>query len=140
MNFEKKNIPLYLGFFLVVVVVSQIGSKVGEYFEKGKIDDEYDLIRKYLLNDSPLYAYNKPKLWIHTKYEKNSRFWTSFSSRSTYDLNQPYIHLTVKSIIDHCGDDFNICLIDDDSFTKLLPSFNTNIDTMVEPFKLFLQE
>ena len=26
-----------------------------------------------------------------------------FHSRSSTDLNQPYIHLTIKSIINHCG-------------------------------------
>lgn len=140
MKLESKNIPLYLGFFLVVVVVSQLGNKVGDFFEKQKDNDEYDLIRKYLLNDNPLTGYNKPKLWIHTKYEKNSRFCRSFHSRCSYDLNQPYIHLCVKSIIDHCGDDFNICLIDDDSFSKLIPDFNTKIDAMVEPFKTNMRE
>lgn len=140
MSFDKKNIPLYFGFFLVVIVVSQIGSKIGNYFDKQNDNDEYDLIRKYLLNDSPLVGYNKPKLWVHTKYERNSRFWKSFGSTSSYDLNQPYIHLCVKSIIENCGDSFDICLIDDESFSKLIPNFNTKIVNIAEPFRSNVRE
>jgi len=81
------------------------------------------MIQMYLLNESPLYGNNKPKLWIHTKYERNARFWKSFQSRSSTDLNQPYLHLTVQSLVEKNNQDFHICLIDDDSFEKLLPSW-----------------
>jgi hypothetical protein len=94
--------------------------------------DEDELIRKYLLNDHPLYGLNRPKLWIHTTYEYNARKWQSFGSRSSTDLNQPYIHLTVKSIINQCGNDFNICLIDDDSFSRLLPTWKYRVTSMPE--------
>lgn len=102
--------------------------------------DEYENVKQYLLNQSPLYGYNRPKIWIHTKYEYNSRKWKSFYSRSSYDLNQPYIHLTIKSIINHCGDDFNICLIDDDSFAKLIPSWDIDMSKTIEPVKSHLRE
>ena len=98
-------------------------------------NDEYEIIRKYLLNDSPLYGYNRPKLWIHSKYEINARKWKDFYSRNTNDLNQPYLHLTIKAFINHCGDDFNVCLIDDDSFSKLLPSWDIDLNTVAEPMK-----
>ncbi len=108
---------------------------VTNYKKSLEPNDEYDMIKKYLLNDSPLYGYNRPKLWIHTKYEINSRKWKDFYSRNTVDLNQPYIHLTVKTIIDHCGDDFNICLIDDETFSKLIPSWDIDLTTVAEPMK-----
>jgi hypothetical protein len=92
-------------------------------------------VQDYLLNESPLYGYNRPKLWIHSKYEINARKWKDFYSRNTTDLNQPYMHLTIKSIINHCGEDFNICLIDDESFNRLLPSWEVNVETMAEPMK-----
>jgi hypothetical protein len=100
-----------------------------------KHTDDYELVKKYLLNDSPLYGYNKPKLWIHSKYEINARNWQDFSSRNTTDLNQPYLLLTIKSIIDHCSDDFNICLIDDETFSKLIPTWDVDLTTMAEPMK-----
>ena len=93
-----------------------------------------------MLNDSPLYGYNRPKIWIHTKYEVNARKWKDFYSRNTTDLNQPYIHLTIKTIIDHCGKDFNICLIDDESFSKLLPSWDIDLNLVAEPNKAYLRE
>ena len=39
------------------------------------------MIKLYLLNDSPLYGQNKPKIWIHSKYELNARKWRDFQSR-----------------------------------------------------------
>jgi hypothetical protein len=130
--FETKNIYYYLFVFSVVTVVGYFGSKVRQQFDNG---DEYELIRKYLLNDSPLYGYNRPKIWIHTKYEKNARKWKSFYSRNSYDLNEPYIHLTIKTIINHCGKDFNICLIDDETFSKLIPSWKIDLTKCPEPMK-----
>jgi hypothetical protein len=87
----------------------------------------------YLLNDSPLYGFNKPKLWIHTKNEINARKWKSFQSRNTTDLNQPFIHLTIKTIVNHCSNDFNICLIDDQTFEKLLPNWDVQLSQVAEP-------
>ena len=132
MLFDSKNVYLYVFALSLVAVASYVGNKFKSQF----VDrDEYDLVRKYLLNESPLYGNNKPKIWIHTKYEYNARVWKSFHSRSSMDLNQPYIHLTIKSIVDHCGDDFHICLIDDNTFSKLIPSWDVNLSLIAEPFK-----
>lgn len=132
MLFNAKNMYLYVFALSLVAVASYVGNKFKNQF---KDKDEYDLVRQYLLNESPLYGNNKPKIWIHTKYEYNSRVWKSFQSRSSMDLNQPYIHLTIKSIVDHCGDDFHICLIDDNTFSKLIPSWDVDLTTLAEPFK-----
>ena len=137
MIFTSKNASYYLVTFVILAASSYL---IGKYVQAFEPNDEYDMIRKYLLNDSPLYGYNRPKLWIHTKYEINSRRWKDFYSRNTTDLNQPYIHLTIKTIIDHCGDDFNVCLIDDDSFSKLLPSWDVNLATMAEPMREHFRE
>ena len=132
MLFNAKNMYLYVFALALVAVASYVGDKFKNQF---KDRDEYDLVRQYLLNESPLYGNNKPKIWIHTKYEYNSRVWKSFQSRSSMDLNQPYIHLTIKSIVDHCGDDFHICLIDDNTFSKLIPSWDVDLTKLAEPFK-----
>lgn len=137
--FDPKNIFHYMIAFSIIVGVSYFANKYKDSLEDSNRDD-YDLIKKYLLNDSPLYGYNKPKLWIHTKYEQNARKWKSFYSRNTTDLNQPYIHLTVKTIVNHCGNDFNVCLIDDDVFSKLIPAWDIDVSNMVEPMKTHYRE
>lgn len=129
---NSKNVYHYLFAFSVIVVASYFANKVKNSFQD---NDEYELIKKYLLNDSPLYGFNKPKIWIHTKYEINARKWKSFYSRNSTDLNEPYIHLTIKTIINHCGNDFNICLIDDETFSKLIPSWDIDLKSVAEPFK-----
>jgi len=137
MLFSSKNTSTYFFTLGIVFVASYFANKFKQNFET---NDEYELIKKYLLNDSPLYGHNRPKIWIHTKYEVNARKWKDFYSRNTTDLNQPYIHLTIKTIIDQCGKDFNICLIDDESFSKLLPSWDVDLNKVAEPNKAHLRE
>ena len=121
----------------IVLIASYFGTQLKQGFglEEDTSKKDYELIKKYILNDSPLYGFNRPKLWIHSKYEVNARNWESFGSRNSKDLNQPYLSYTVKTIIDSCGDDFHICLIDDNSFEKLIPGFDMNIDNIPEPLK-----
>jgi hypothetical protein len=130
--FSSKNTSHYLFAFGAIAVISIIGMYSKQSFQT---NDEYDLIKKYLLNESPLYGFNKPKLWIHSKYEVNSRHWKSFQSRNSTDLNQPYLHLTIKTIINHCGNDFNICLIDDDTFSRLIPSWDIDLKNVAKPMR-----
>lgn len=137
MLFSSKNISTYIFTLGIVFIASHFANKYKQNFET---NDEYELIKKYLLNDSPLYGYNRPKIWVHSKNEVNARKWKDFYSRNTTDLNQPYIHLTIKTIIDHCGKDFNICLIDDETFSKLIPSWDIDITKMAEPHKTHFRE
>ena len=135
--FDSSRITTSLLFFGAAIV---IGYVVNKFTPDYKDSNDYELIKKYVLNESPLYGYNRPKLWIHTKYEINARKWKDFYSRNSTDLNQPYIHLTIKSIINHCGNDFNICLIDDESFSKILPEWDIDILRAPEPFKTHYRE
>lgn len=130
----SKNMNHYLIALVIIGIATYFGNQFKDRFNT-KEQDEYEMIKKYLLNDSPLYGFNKPKIWIHSKYEVNARKWRDFSSRNTTDLNEPYIHLTIKSIINHCWNNFHICLIDDETFSKLIPSWNIDLNTIAEPFR-----
>ena len=133
MLFNTKNVTHYVIAFGLIIGATSLLNNVKQNFDTN--DEDYKLIKDYLLNESPLYGSNRPKMWIHSRYEINARNWKDFSSRNTDNLNQPYLHLTIKSIINHCGNDFNICLIDDESFNKLLPSWDVNVRNMAEPMK-----
>lgn len=105
--------------------------------------NDYDAIQKYLLNETQLDelgASDKPIMWIHIPLEYNARNWQSFGSRSSYDLNQPYLYLTVKSIIRHCDDSFRICLIDDASFKKLIPGLNIDLTRVADPVLGYIRQ
>ena len=129
-----KNAPHYILTLSLVMLASYVGKQFKQNFSE-RTNDDYELIQKYLLNETPLYGFNKPKIWIHTIYEINARNWKSFGSRNTMDLNQPYLHLTIQSIIDHCSRDFHICLIDDNTFSNLIPGWGVDITTMPDPIK-----
>jgi len=134
---DPKNIFRYAVILTVLAVTGYIGSQIKQKYATSDPEKEYELVRKYLLNDSPLYGNNKPKLWIHSKYEVNARNWQSFGSPNNSDLNQPYLHMTVNSVVHHCSDDFHIMLINDDSFAKLLPDWEYgDMSQVAEPLKM----
>jgi len=103
--------------------------------------DSYESLKNYLLNqDTNLDTVKKPILWIHVPYEYNSRNWLDFYSRSSLQLNQPYLYLCVKSIIMHCKDSFFICIIDDKSFDRLLPNWDINMSLFSNPILHYMRQ
>ena len=100
-----------------------------ELFES---NEHYQLVSDYFIGEQM--SKRKPILWIHTSTELNARNWDSFYSRNNKKLNQPYLQITMKSIYDKCKDSFNVCLIDDDIFRRLL-SWNIDLEDLAEPMK-----
>ena len=132
---------VYLKYLLYFIVLVAVGIVYDKYKQKqGLTEDQknYDLVKKYLLNDETILG-NKPILWIHTVRDVNARHWPSFLSRNTTDLNQPYIGMCIESIIKHCGDSFNVVLIDDHSFDKVIPGWNVSIADAADPVKSHLR-
>ncbi len=121
--------------FSLVMFASFFGNKFRKTFIDHEHADDYEMVKKYLLNDSAMYGNNRPKIWIHSKYEVNARKWKNFMSRTSTDLNQPYLYLTIQSIINHCGEDFHICLVDDESFEKLIPTWTMDLRHVPEPMR-----
>ena len=136
----------YVIFFIILFGLSY-------FYKQLKLDEDtntsayyYRMVNKHLLNINSLGGNNKPYLWIHLHAdntiipEVNSRNWISFKSRNTKDVNQPYQYLTIKSIIDKCGDDFNITLIDDESFKKIIPNWSVDLKTVANPIRTHIRE
>jgi hypothetical protein len=134
---------------LRLIIILIIFMALSGLYKKLKLNDDmttnqyyHKMIDKYLLNKNALGMGNKPILWIYVHNdspvipEVNSRFWLNFGSRATKNFNQPYQYLTIKSIIDKCGSDFNICLIDDAAFKVLLPNWSINLQTIAIPMRV----
>ena len=119
--------------FFILIVLGILYKRFEDKRIKEEDGDIYESIQKYLLDDDTLGKSKKPILWIHVPYEYNSRNWLSFGSRSSLDLNQPYLYLTVRSIIKNCDESFTICIIDDTSFKRLIPGWNVNMTTISDP-------
>ena len=127
-----------LKFFFLFIILTVIGFFYDKYKRKIVILEEQlnqTYIQKFLLTENTILSKHKPILWIHKKHKINTRKWDSFFSRSNTDLNQPYIHLCIRSIIKTCGNTFNICLVDDDSFSKVIPNWNISLDNLAEPIR-----
>jgi len=119
--------------FFILIVLGFLYRRFEDKRMREENKDNYDAIQKYLLDDVTLGKSKKPILWIYVPYEYNSRNWSSFGSRSSYDLNQPYLYLTVRSIIKKCDESFTICIFDDNSFQKLIPDWKIDMTRLSDP-------
>lgn len=108
------------------------------YTKKHLQSHKYDIVSKYLLQEIP--SDGRDIIWIHIDESINARKWLHWGSRNTTSVNQPYIHLTLKSIIENANGNFKVCLVDDNSFSKLLPDFSLQLSAIPEPSKLYIRK
>ena len=129
---------------ITVLMLLALGYIYNQYRSRMDYEDQkhdMSLIKKFLIDEDNevniknLGSMKKPIIWIHIEYNYNSRNWCSFGSRSSHELNMPYIYLTLQSIVDKCGDDFFICILDDYSFAKILPDYNVDLDKVGDPVR-----
>jgi len=134
--------PLMKCIFIIIIIIVFIYSY--QNAEKDILTDpiskQYKMLEDYLLRDSSLAQSKKPIMWIHIDFNINSRNWINFHSRNTLNLNQPYFYLTLKNIIDKCGDSFEITIIDDSTFSKIIPGWNINMNTLSPPVKNHIRQ
>ena len=134
MNYTKLILSVGL-----LLLIGYLYDKYKTNLDKDKQFEDFEIVQKYLLGESKeiseLRNSSKPILWIPINYEKNSRNWESFFSRSNSNLNLPYFYFTLKSLIKKNANDFNICIIDDSTITKLLErqEFDFNLERISDP-------
>jgi hypothetical protein len=136
MKISPKQILMVLLLLVIGYCYSMYSGKINQETEK----EEKLLIQQFLANDVNNMDVKKPFLWIPIEYEINQRDWLDFGSRNTMNLNQPYLYLTIRSIIEKCGDSFNICIIDDNVFNKLLPNWSIHVGRLTSPLKPHMRE
>lgn len=127
---------MFVNYIVIAVIIIALGIIYQKFCEKQSLivpSDSHNEIKKYLLNESSLANNKKPIMWVYIPYEYNSREWLSFGSRTSCNLNQPYLYLTVRSIIQQCDESFFICLIDDSSFANLIPNWNIDMTRISDP-------
>ena len=124
----------YFSIFIILTVLGYLYEKYKLKYVPDEELDKYDMVRKFLLNGGPGLG-DKPILWIHTAHPINHRYWPSFGSRNTRLLNQPYKVSCVETVVKHCSKSFNIVLIDDYSFEKLLKGWRIDMDKLANPVK-----
>ena len=120
--------------FLYVFIVVLFCILIHKYYKK-RYDNNVIEFKKenvdidvYFFSELYLKKSKNRKLWLHLPFEKNSREWESFGSRSSHKLNLAYMSLCIKSIIDWCGQTYDIIIYDDTNIPAILP--NTKVDLM----------
>lgn len=134
--FSKKfleNATHYGSGIFLLLVVAYLYDRYKQKENELEYYENQAIVQKYLLNKD--FNGDKPFLWIPLIHELNSRQWITNNSRTSFNLNQPYLESTVQSIIKYCSKDFNICILDDDSYGKLLPNWSIVLTEVPEPIR-----
>jgi hypothetical protein len=124
----------------ILLSVSIIYDRFKLYAQQDEDMKNYYAVKQYLVTDSTLAKSKLPILWIYIDYQQNSRWWQNFYSRNSSDLNQPYLYLTIKSIIDRCSSHFNVCIIDDLTLTNIIPGWNIDLAKTSSPIREKLRD
>lgn len=66
----------------------------------------------------------KPYIWIYLEEEYNSKKWPTFGSRLTLNNMESYLIICLYSIYKHCGQSFNIIVLNDQNIFTYLPDLN----------------
>ena len=136
MLYIMMKIQRLLSAFIIITAIGILYDKYKQKYDPEPEKVQFDLIQRYLLNEPGFNRdNNKPLMWVFTDHEINSSHWEDFASRNTNNLNQPYIHMCIELIIKWCGESFNICLINSDSFDKLLKDWTINVNELSEPIR-----
>ena len=146
MDFSKVNYNNLIISILILFAAGYVYDKFQLNISTSDKVYELNIIKKYLLNEhsdftlEQLSSIKKPILWIPIDYEKNSRKWESFGTRNSNDLNQDYLYLTLRSIINKNSDYFHIILIDDDSYKLLLDNWSIELNKIGDPQKTYFRK
>lgn len=139
LKISKDTIIKLGGLMVVLMGLSYISKNIKMKEERMSDIFNNKSINKYLEERNEILKSTKPILWIHIPYEANIRNQSHHGSPISTNLNQPYINLTVKSIIDHCGESFTICVVDDTTFEKLIPNWEINMSKLTNPTKEYVR-
>jgi len=126
--------------FILIISIGILYEKWRSKNERQQQQEDYNNISKYLLSESSLAKSKKPILWIPIHFEYNARQWQSFGSRSSWNMNKPYISLCIRSIIERCSASFQICIVDDASYNNILPGWTHNIQQMADPLRTHMRQ
>lgn len=118
---------IIIGFFMFLnynYYINQKNEKIR------RLKDETIDIDYFFYDPDKLTNTKKRKLWIHIPHEKNSRKWVNFGERNSYDLNQPYMLLCLKSIIDNCAENYDIIIFNDTNMCDILADMEIDLSKL----------
>ena len=102
---------------LLLFIIKYFYSKYNLHLVKTDYDEKVKL-----LNNHIIYS-NKPNIWILVPNDLNSRKWDSFNSRTSYNLNVPFVNMCIDSIVQKCSNDFTVNIVKDSSFSEFIPDW-----------------
>ena len=132
--YNMNSVIIYL--VMIVIIFLFMVYRYQEKQEKLRVKDlktEKLDIDRYFYNADYLRTSKRRKIWIHIPFEKNSRVWDNFGSRTSTKLNLSYMTLCIKSIIDWCSESYDIIVFDDNNIVNILPDTDIDLSKLSGP-------
>ena len=85
MKFMDKLFYLSIGIIVLLVVRNMYNERRRQQLSKGISTNNVD--DYFYKSNIVLQSMKRDKIWIHIPFERNSRVWDDFGSRSSHDLN-----------------------------------------------------
>jgi len=124
----------YIYTIIIILTLTYVLDKLKTKFLPDEELGYNDLINKHLLGHNGV-SDNRPIIWVHREHSKNDIRADRFNSRKNKNINKAYINCCLESILKNCGESFRICIIDDNSFKTLLPTWKISINDFGDPIK-----
>ena len=118
MKFMDKLFYLSIGIIVLLVVRNMYNERRRQQLSMGISTNNVD--DYFYRNNIVLQSLKREKIWIHIPFERNSRVWDDFGSRSSHDLNIAYVYLCLKNVIDKCGLMYDVIIYDDSNIPDIL--------------------
>lgn len=130
-----------LNLFVYVLIIGVLfGLVYYNHVRKMKVEEVRDFYNQPVNIDDYFYHADmlsmdskRRKMWIHVPSERNSRFWLDMGSRSSTNINLPYMSICVKSIIDWCAQSYDIIIFDDSNIPDILESNDVDLGKISGP-------
>lgn len=111
---------------LLLLIIRYFYNKYNLHLVKNDYDNKVKLMNNHIIYS------NKPNIWIMIPNDINSRNWYSFGSRTSKNLNVPFVNICIESIIKHCGNSFTINIVKDESFSEFIPDWKYTVKNAPE--------
>ena len=119
---------MLVGIYIVLYLLGNAYDYVScQYLGKCKKICTYDLDGYMYANGGiDLSKLKKPIIFIHLPHDRNVNSWQSFGSPKTNHLDHSLSYLSIKSIIEQCGNYFEIVIFDNNNVKDILAEENVS--------------
>jgi hypothetical protein len=132
MQISLEKAAMYMAMSALVILLGQWYTKREREGTESDATIYREIIDRHMLNAGTDLG-GKIPIWVPVTRTPNARSWPSFGSRMTTAVNKPYISLCIETLVKNAGDGYQVVVIDDTSYARLIPGWEVDLERTAEP-------